>query len=539
MDRRHFLKLTIGASAGTVAGAQLVGAPFSSALGLGDGVFQYGVASGDPLPNGIVLWTRLTPTPDCTPGSGRGKPCIVRWVVAKDPNLEHVVRRGRVRTDAATDHVVKLDVRRLLWGCDYYYGFEYEGERSPVGHFRTAPAHWEDPDHVRFGHVSCSNYAHGFFSAYGHLAARDDLDFILHVGDYLYEYENGGYGDFRPLDPPTEIVTLTDYRRRFALYRSDPDLMAAHRQHAFVATIDDHEITNDAWSDGAENHDPSEGDYGARKRAAMQAYREWMPVRIPGRRRAGHGSEDTRLYRSLQFGCLADLTMLDLRQHRSEQVTDFANADDPERTMLGDRQERWFKRILRRQHAPYWRLIGNSVQMMQVRYPLGFLPDGQGTFRNVDAWDGYRPERTRLLDRIGESGDRFDAVFLTGDIHSTWASDLRPNFDDPTSSSVATEFVCTSVTSDTLNEILGLPPRSPASIQLEEAIVGINPHVDLLEFDSHGYSVVDIDHDRARSDWYYISDREDPDATSTFAFARQTSYGSKSIDANAPTTPLG
>lgn len=538
MDRRHFLKVTIGASAGAVGGAQLVGAPFSRALGLGSGVFQYGVASGDPLPNGIVLWTRLTPTPECTPGSGRGKPCLVRWVIATDPELRHVVRRGRVRTRAENDHVAKIDVRGLSWGQDYWYGFEYAGEQSPVGHFRTAPAHWEDPDNLRFGHVSCSNYAHGSFAAYQHLADRDDLDFVLHVGDYIYEYEDGGYGSFRPLDPPTEIVTLTDYRRRFALYRSDPGLAAAHQQHAFIATIDDHEITNDAWADGAENHDASEGDYGARKRAAMQAYREWMPIRLPRKGRIREGETTPRLYRNLQFGCLADLSMLDLRQYRSEQVTDFSLADDPERTLLGDRQSRWFKRLLNRHHAPAWRLVGNSVQMMQVRYPFGFLPDGEGTTRNVDAWDGYRPERTEILNRLGEHGDRFDAVFLTGDIHSTWASDLRPDFDDPTSSPVATEFVCTSVTSDNLNEILGVPPRTEASIGLEQAIVGINPHVDLLEFDSHGYSVIDITHDRARSDWYYLSDREDPDATSSFGFARQTTKGTKSIDADAPTTPL-
>lgn len=528
MDRRKFLQMTASSTAAALFGLTVTDSAFAAALELSDGEFPYGVASGDPLPNGIMLWTRWTPDPAAVPGGEQGSDQTVEWVVATDEALAQIVRHGRARTGPDVDYTVKVDVRGLQPDQRYFYGFKRGPERSPVGRFTTAPRNGSSPGNLRFGHVSCSNYAAGYFGAYRYLSDRDDLDFVLHCGDYIYEYGDAEYGGFRPLDPAEEIVSLSDYRRRYGLYRTDPDLQRLHRKHAMVSTIDDHEITNNAWRDGAQNHDDSEGDYRQRAHRALQAYFEWMPVRPE---RSG------LLYRTLRFGDLAELSMLDLRRYRDEQAATWTETDNPDRTMLGDRQYRWLRSQVAGR-APRWRLFGNSVQMMPVDYPDGlFVSTGNGTSRNVDAWDGYRAERSKVLSLLGEQGDRFDPVFLTGDIHSTWAADLLVG-EGAAATPVGTEFVCTSVTSDNLNEILGVPPRSEVTIGLERAIAALNPHVSLLELDSHGCSIIDVTAERVRSDWFYLSDREDPDASVSFATARQTIHGTKAVDSAIPTSAL-
>ncbi len=370
LDRRSFLK---GAAAVT-AGTALTGPAFSRALAVEPAaVFQYGVASGDPLPDGVVLWTRVTPSPDATPGSGKGAPVTVTWSVRDAQG--RVVRRGSVRTDATRDHTVKVDVRGLASDRGYTYAFSAAGASSPVGRTRTAAADGAANATLRFGMVSCSNYTGGYFSAYRHLAERDDLDFVLHLGDYLYEYGNGEdrYGPAalagkRDHDPATEMVTLSDYRRRHALYKSDPDLAALHRKYAFITTWDDHEVANDTWREGAENHqEDAEGAYVPRRNRSYQAYDEWMPIRLPEARSA----QETRIYRRLRFGSLADLTMLDLRQYRDQQApaTDGATIDAPDRTMTGPEQQAFLEQGLAAAGSPTWRLFGNSVQLMQVKAP--------------------------------------------------------------------------------------------------------------------------------------------------------------------------
>ena len=561
LDRRAFLK---GAAAIT-AGAALTGPAFSSALALEPGAaFQYGVASGDPLPHGVVIWTRVTPTPDATPGSGLGAKATVRWVVAEDPQLRRVVQRGVVRTDAANDHTVKVDVRGLRSGTAYFYGFTNGSSSSPVGATRTAPATEELVARLRFGMVSCSNYTGGFFSAYRHLADRDDLDFVLHLGDYLYEYGNGDdrYGPpelagVRDHDPATETVSLSDYRRRHALYKADPDLSRLHGKYAFITTWDDHEVTNDTWREGAQNHQPAtEGEYAPRRNRSYQAYDEWMPIRLPEARDA----EETRIYRRLRFGALADLTMLDLRQYRDQQVaaTDGAAIDDPDRTMTGPEQQAFLEDGLLATGSPAWRLFGNSVQIMQVKAPplpaalaaaLAALQGGptpvtlpaSGFALLVDPWDGYTANRQRVLEVAAEAAG--DAVFLTGDIHSTWAADLPLDpgtyLGTPTdaSPSAGIEFVCPSVTSDNLDEITGSPPRT-TSIAVEEAIKGANRHIKELEFDSHGYSVVEVTPDVVQFDTYFISERTDPAATQAFYRGFSSERGSRTVVRAAGPVPL-
>lgn len=526
LDRRSFLKLTALGAGAAATGVSLSGSAFAEAVGVDPAaVFQYGVAAGDPLPDGLLLWTRVTPDPSASPGSGRGARTPVRWLVATDPRLKKVVRSGSVRTDPARDHTVKVAVDRLEPGTTYYYGFEAEGRLSRVGRARTAPAPGSTPERLRLGLVSCSNYAAGFFGGYRYLAQRRDLDLVLHVGDYIYEYGDGEYGSLRPLDPSDEIVSLEDYRRRHALHKADPDLSALHAAAAWVTTIDDHEVTNDTWREGAQNHQAdAEGDFRARRRAAYQAYLEWMPVR-----ETTEVDGEPRLYRTLRFGTLADLVVLDLRSYRDLQLQSpqpYAEAANPARTMLGAAQKSFLESELAR--PARWKLVANSVQMMTVNYPAGFYPTGNGTFRNVDAWDGYTAERTAVLTRAASASA--DTVFLTGDIHSTWAADLPVG-----GRSVATEFVCTSVTSDNLNEILSLPPRSPASLRFEQGVRALSPDVRLLEFDSHGASVVDVTADRVQCDWFYVSDRTDPAATISAAYSAQTVHGSRRV---TPVLPL-
>ena len=535
LDRRSFLKLTALGAGVAATGVGLQGPAFAEAIGVDPGgAFQYGVAAGEPLPDGLLLWTRVTPDPSASPGSGLGRRTQVRWLVATDPALTRVVRSGSVRSDPARDHTIKVEVGRLEAGTTYYYAFEVKGRRSRVGRARTAPAAGSTPDRLRLGLVSCSNYAAGYFGGYRYLAGRNDLDLVLHVGDYIYEYADGQYGSLRPLDPAVEVVSLEDYRRRHALHKADPDLAALHAACAWVTAIDDHEVANDTWRDGAENHQADEGDFRARRRAAYRAYLEWMPIR---ERSADDG--ETRLYRTLRFGTLADLVVLDLRSHRDRQLQrpqPYSEAANPARTMLGTAQRAFLGAELAR--PARWKLVANSVQMMTVNYPGAFYPTGRTTGptgataigRNVDAWDGYTAERAAVLADAAASAA--DTVFLTGDIHSTWAADL-PAVEG--GRSVATEFVCTSVTSDNLNEILGLPPRSPASLGFEGGVRALSPDVRLLEFDSHGASVVDVTAERVQCDWFFVSDRTDPAATVSAAYSAQSVHGQRRV---TPVLPL-
>ena len=511
---------------GLLAGAAAVGAPVvaatpSQAAGTGP-AFLHGVASGDPLPDGIVLWTRVTPVPTATPGSGLGPAVDVKWEVATDSAFRSTVRSGTARAAAPSDHTVHVDVRGLAPARTYWYRFTCGGVRSRVARTKTAPSVEALLPRLRVGVVSCANWEAGYFASYRHLAARGDLDLVLHLGDYLYEYGVGEYGaagtTVRKHVPAHEITTLRDYRRRHAQYKTDPDLQDLHAVAPFVVTWDDHETANDAWRGGAENHTPgTEGTWAARKAAARRAYGEWMPTRI---------GTTGPIYRRVTFGRLAELSMLDLRSYRSQQVaqTDLGAVDDPARTITGDRQMDWLKAGLAASRSQ-WKLVGNPVMISPVVFPplpstvtgpindmTGLLPP-DGVPYNVDQWDGYTDDRRELLAHLRDHGIR-DTVFLTGDIHSSWACDVPIDAGlYPASPSVATELVCTSVTSDNLDDIVGSPPRT-TSLAVESAIVAANRHIRYLEFDSHGYSVLDLTPERAQMDWFYLSDRTDRAATS-------------------------
>ncbi|MER6521446.1 alkaline phosphatase D family protein [Streptomyces sp. NPDC060334] len=498
--------------------------------------FPHGIASGDPLPDGVLLWTRVTPSPEAVPGSGLGPATAVGWEVAEDRNFARVVASGAVTATAASDHTVKVDVRGLRPHTPYWYRFTAGATVSAIGRTLTAPPVDAATPGIRFGVVSCANWESGYFSAYRHLAARTDLDAVLHLGDYVYEYASGAYPEakyvVRPHQPRHEIVSLADYRTRHGTYKTDADLQALHAAHPVVAIWDDHEFANDAWSGGAENHTPgAEGDWAARASAAKQAYFEWMPVRA---------SIAGTVYRRLRFGSLVDLHLLDLRTFRSQQVKVGSGAvDDPERTITGRAQLDWLKSGLANSNAT-WKLVGTSVMISPVAFgslpahllkpltKLLGLPEG-GLTISTDQWDGYTDDRKELLGHLKDRGIK-NTVFLTGDIHMAWANDVPVNMATyPGSGTAATEFVVTSVTSDNIDDILHVPADT-ASLVAEAAIKAANWHVKWLDMDSHGYGVLDVTGERSQMDYFVVSDKRRQDARSTWARSYRTLNGTQKVE---------
>lgn len=473
----------------------------------GSGPFQHGVASGDPLADRVIIWTRVTvDAPDPVP---------VRWIVARDPDLRDVVASGEAVTGAESDHTVNVDATGLEPATTYWYRFELPvGSASPVGRTRTAPA--GRVERVRFAAVSCSSFAAGFFNPYARLAERDDLDAVVHVGDYFYE---GGGADVRPVEPPRETVTLADYRARFAWYRRDADLQAVHARHPFIAVWDDHESANNSWVDGAGNHQPhTEGEWATRRLAAVQAYREWMPIRWPD------PADPVRIWRHLPFGDLVDLFMVDTRlwgraQPETPTGTFEIGSNDPNRTMLGAGQLDWLQAGLASSadRGVAWRVLGNQTMISPHRNdptqpPLPYLPpeavevlgirQGGGN-EGADNWGAYWRERDQLL---GFLRDRaiIDNVVLTGDIHSAWACDVTEDAYNPASydrltgrGSVAAEFVCTSVTSHNFEE--SAADQAPLLNLLLETL---NPNVIHHDLAGHGYTLVELTPAAARAEYW-------------------------------------
>jgi alkaline phosphatase D len=498
--------------------------------------FLHGVASGDPLPDGILLWTRVTPTADALPGSGKGPSTDVAWSIATDQQFTHVVASGTVTTGPDADHTVKADVRGLTPATDYWFRFSAGGVQSPVGRTRTTPATDAAVARLRLGVATCANWEAGYFSPYRHLKNRGDLDAVLFLGDYIYEYKTGEYAArgtvVRPHQPPNETITLADYRLRHGTYKTDPDLQALHAALPFIAIWDDHEFADNASSVGAVNHQPdTEGDWGARVAAAKQAYFEWMPVRpsIAG-----------TTYRKLRYGKLADIPLLDLRSFRSAEggFGEGGDVDDPSRTITGRPQMDWLKSVLA-QSDTTWRLIGNSVMISPVAflalpaYLLGPIAKllgmpAEGFAVNTDQWDGYTADRRELLGflRANAIGN---TVFLTGDIHSHWACDVPYEAATyPDSGTVATEFVVTSVTSDNIDDVLNVPPQT-VSLVAVAAIESSNEHVKWIDLDSHGFGVLDVTPQRVQMDYYTVSDRTRPDATASWERSYQTVSGSQKV----------
>ena len=509
VSRRRFL--------GTVAGGSLALTPpgrVAEAMQSSRDVFAHGVASGDPLEDRVILWTRVS--------GGRGD-IEVHWWVANDPEMRTIIGRGSVVTNSARDFTVKVEASSLRPGTTYYYQFSGLDVPSPIGRTKTLPV--GDIDSVRLAVVSCSNLPHGYFNVYRCLAQRPDLDAVLHLGDYLYEYKNGQDGDGTALNrvpmPDKEVVTLQDYRIRHAQYKADLDSQAMLRQHPLIAVWDDHESANDSWMDGAENHDPDqgEGDWLKRRTASVKAYYEWMPIR------ENRSAQQLQIYRSFRFGDLVDLIMLDTRlTGRDEQVDRDNNlaVQDSNRSLLGDTQEAWLFGELEEsmKNGTQWRVLGQQV-FFGAQAP-------RDEIRNSDKWDGYQGNRNRIFDFI-EKHTLENLVVLTGDIHSSWALDVPRDpwgaYDSTTGlGSLAVEFVTPAVSSP--SQFTTRPEEADAAHQ---ARMVASPHLKFVDQVHRGYFILDITPERAQADWYFVSTVATRSTAQRFIRGFYTSAGSNHL----------
>jgi alkaline phosphatase D len=443
-SRRSFLSGTASFAAAALLSSRLRGAVATSPRVPGY-PFSLGIASGDPLPNGIVLWTRLAPKPLDPDGGMSAEPVDVSWQIAADEKMSRVVQRGTATARPEWAHSVHVDVAGLEPARWYWYQFKVGRDVSPIGRTRTAPPPDALPASVRFAFASCQRYQSGYYTAFEHMA-REDLDLVLHVGDYIYEGESGHKGDVveRSFPTPHDCASLDDYRFRYSLYKTDPALQAAHAAAPWIVTWDDHEVCNDYAGDHDEHPDRFPRDAFLRRRAAAyQAYYEHQPLR---RANLPHGP-DMLLYRRLEFGRLVSFHVLDTRQYRTVQPQGGGRKPaspvllDPKGTIMGDRQRAWLFDGLTRSPAA-WNAVAQQVMFARV----DLAPDPEVIYP-MDKWSGYEFERRRLLRHFHDAKVR-NPVVLSGDIHCNWANELIADFDDLDSASVATEFVGTSITSE-------------------------------------------------------------------------------------------
>lgn len=535
-SRRGFVRGGVALAAGSVA----------SLSGCGGGEvmtavsFTHGVASGDPLADRIMLWTRVRPQDAADGGDVRA-----RWEVASDADFKTPVSSGEAVASAANDYTLKVDAAGLKPGQRYWYRFSSNGQVSATGRCKTLPG--AEASQVRLAVFSCANYPAGYFNVYAEAAKRgasDDIDAAVFLGDYIYEYGRGGYASTnaqamgREVLPAGETLALADYRARYAQYRSDADLQALHAAMPMIAVWDDHEVCNDAWLNGAENHQPAgEGDYQARKAIAQRVYHEWMPIRPQ--------ASPTLIYRSFSFGTLLDLHMLDTRLVGRDQQLDYANyttasgfnaarfgADmaDAKRQLLGTTQTAWLQAQLAASTAT-WQVLGQQVVMGRMNIPAPILfgasnPAAGVTVSryleivskartapatlsaaeqavlaqpsipyNLDAWDGYAVARETVLATARQLNKNL--VVLSGDTHNAWANDLQ----DLAGNQVGVEFATSSVTSPGFEEYL--PKENPQV--LAAALSELIGPLQYCDTSRRGFMVLSATASECRADWVYVN----------------------------------
>jgi alkaline phosphatase D len=527
-SRRKFIR---NFSVGTVAVSTL---PLT-ACGGGEGAvdrqvsYAHGVASGDPLSDRVILWTRVTAlgTEDLE----------ADWTVAEDSDFTKIAASGTARFGAASDFTVKVDATGLSPNRAYYYRFRCRGVMSPVGRTKTLPT--GNVTRARFAVFSCTNYPAGFFNVYSDASKFNDIDVGLHLGDYIYEYAASAYASQdavalgRVSQPANEIITLTDYRRRYQQYRTDADLQAVHARIPFITVWDDHELANDAWTGGAENHDPAtEGLWLGRRQMAIQAYHEWMPIRVPD------AARPDRIYRSFDFGNLLSLHMLDTRVIGRDKQLAYANyvgadrtfnaaaftADvtNPARQLMGAEQTAWLQTQMSKSTAT-WQVLGQQVLMARMNLPapmvLGTV--GYPTYfaiaakikagvalsateqqqlaaapvpYNLDAWDGYQAARETVLNMSRNLNKNL--VVLAGDTHNAWASDLL----DLNGQAVGVEFGVPSVTSPGFETYF--PTIAPATVASGmETLIGPLQYAETI---SRGFVVLTVTPTETRAEYRYV-----------------------------------
>ena len=508
--------------------------------------FEHGVASGDPLQDRVILWTRLTPNET----SARLQ---VTWELALDKQFKQIIKTDKVTTSASQDFTVKVDATGLRADTSYYYRFIFGNKISPIGQTKTLPL---STSKVSFAVCSCSNYPAGYFYVYREIA-KQNVDVVIHLGDYIYEYGADGYatedaaklGRTLAADNNKEIIKLDDYRKRYALYRKDQDLQAVHQRHPFIVIWDDHELTNDTWKNGAENHQENEGSFLERKLAALQAYFEWMPIRPVD-------NQHVKIYRQFDFGNLVQLTMLDTRIIARDQQLDYANyltatgidvakfqADltSPTRTLMGFEQRDWLLGKLQQSNAT-WNVLGQQILMSKMFIPaelllsLAEITSGNPTAEtltkmntqitelvtlkvrlqnndptltqqekarvlttapyNLDAWDGYFTEREILYGTLAQLKKKI--VVLAGDTHNAWSSNLYSK----DGVFVGVELATSSVSSPGLEKYLNIPLA-----QLQQFELAFKTLIDELNYcnlNQRGYLVVEFDQLQIQSKWIFV-----------------------------------
>jgi alkaline phosphatase D len=521
----------IGAGAAGLAACETTGAgPVSK----GKVAFKHGVASGDPSQNRVIIWTRVTPEPG---QPGAGGPVSVRWRVARDAAFKNEVKKGVFVTGPERDYTVKIDVDGLQAGEEYFYYFTVGPVASTLGRMKTLPANGTAD--YKMAVVSCSNFPFGFFNAYKEIGKRTDLDAVIHLGDYIYEYGVTGYGGEvgkqlnRNHQPEHECVSLADYRIRYAQYRSDFDLQSAHAVAAWFCTWDDHESANNSYRTGAENHQPeTEGDWTKRKAEAVQAYLEWMPIRdpVPGKAREA-------VWRKFDIGDLATLFLLESRLvGRGEDITSgevglaapaqkqavadaiMARVNEPQRTMLGAEQEAWLAAELKTSTASgkKWQVLGNQVTMAKVVLPdlekglapslYAQVPEGSkrgwasakyGLPWNLDSWCGFPAARERLYAAARAAKARI--VTLTGDTHTSWGNELHDN----AGFRIGVEFGCTSITSQGTGDTMPFEDLNWLMAEANDEVVYYNAF-------NKGFTVLTLKAEQVEADYVKVSTVRSP-----------------------------
>ncbi|GAB3755182.1 alkaline phosphatase D family protein [Microlunatus parietis] len=498
--RRTFLTVTGAAAALALAGNLPEIEPARAAApssGRPRDPFTLGVASGDPLPDAVVIWTRLAPRPLERFGGMDYRPVPVQWQVAEDERFSRIVKEGVAEARPEASHAVHVDVRGLRPWREYWYRFRAHGQLSPVGRTKTAPAPDAAIPELSLAFASCQAWWEGWYTAHADLAARQH-DLVVFLGDYIYEFGiDRGVRPHSGEDYVTrETVTLDEYRNRYASYRMDPDLQAAHASAPWVVTMDDHEVINN-WADEAHPSAPP-AQFLVRRANAFRAYWEHMPLRAAQQPQG----PDLQLYRRFRYGKLAEFSVLDTRQYRSDQAYGDGSkppgpeTKDPARTLTGDAQEKWL--------LDGWAASRSRWNVLAQQNALARLDvqDGAGVVVPMDTWDGYEASRSRVLGGARDRNVR-NLVSIGGDLHRSVASDLRLDFDDPDSPAVGTEFVGTSISSG----LDGMDLDPGGATLLKE-----NPHIKYCNF-QRGYVSCSVTPERWISDFRVVDKVTVPNGT--------------------------
>jgi alkaline phosphatase D len=464
--------------------------------------FCFGVASGDPYTNSVVIWTKII--------SESVEKESVHWEVATDTSMQRVVQSGVISTDRSSAFTVKADVQNLEPGMTYFYRFQHKDRYSPIGRTKTAPA--GNPSRLSFAVVSCADYQAGYFNAFGDIARRNDLDAVVHLGDYIYEYGPWRQGRKRMLKkqyrhhiPDKTCTTLQDYRTRYGQYRTDRQLQEAHRLHPFIVIWDDHEVANNSNVSGTDGNPAGGEAWEQRKAEGRQAYFEWLPIRE---------NPDRSIIRSFSYGNLADMWMLDGRlEGRSPQARGKEDPawQSPNRHMLGETQTDWLLKGIKNSTAR-WKIIGNQVIFSPLNDSKVF--DRRPSIA-MDRWDGYPAERQHIFDFFSQHQLK-NIVVITGDVHTSWAFELTGNPSDPNAYDPKTgkgvmgaEFVSPSVTSFNFDEVV--PKIIVAEAKRRFKKHKNNPHLRYLDLTHHGYMTLTLTPGRAQADWFFIKRKDKVD----------------------------